>query len=124
MVRHSAIVKRDGYRAGPRQLSFADNAWPRYVPIRMPDVTCVQERIPPGAAAVLIHRSHTYTDLYLPIDARQKRLFDAIDGKRTFGEIAREVVPIEADAARAFFERLGLMDQIVVDESRAVGAPQ
>jgi SAM-dependent methyltransferase len=124
MVRHSAIVKRDDYRAGPRQISFADNAWPRYVPIRMPDATCVQEKLPPGAAAVLINRSHTYTDLYLPIDARQKRLFDAIDGERTFGEIVREVVPIEADAARAFFERLGWMDQIVVDESRAVGAPQ
>ena len=38
------------------------------------------ERLPPGVAAVLINRSHTYRDIYLPIDAREKRMFDAIDG--------------------------------------------
>ena len=56
----------------------------------MPDTICVQERLPPGAAAVLINRSHTYTDIYLPIDAQQKKMFDAIDGERTIGEIVVE----------------------------------
>ena len=65
------------------------DAWLDYVPVRVHDTVCVQERLPPGAAAVLINRTHTYTDVYLPIDAPEK-VFDAIDGTRTVGAITRE----------------------------------
>jgi hypothetical protein len=85
------------------------------VPIRLPDTICVQERLPPGAAAVLINRTHTYTDIYLPIDKQEKRLFDAIDGRRTIREIAQTHGALEA--SRAFFERLWRYDQIVFDAS-------
>ena len=34
------------------------------MPIRLPDTICVQERLPPGAAGVLINQTHTYRDLY------------------------------------------------------------
>ena len=61
-----------------------------YAPIRLPDTLTVRDRLPPGAAAVLINRNHTYTDLYLPIDVRQERLLAAIDGERTIAEICRE----------------------------------
>ena len=59
-------------------------------PFAWPDTICVQERLPPGAAAVLINRTHTYTDIYLPIDVQEKKMFDAIDGERTIGEIVVE----------------------------------
>ena len=62
MVRHSAIVSRDDCTAGARQTGLADNVWVDYVPIRMPDTFCVQERLPPGATAVLIYRSHAQAD--------------------------------------------------------------
>jgi hypothetical protein len=62
---------------------------------------------------VLINRKHTYTDLYLPVNARELRMFHAIDGERTVGEIVREVE--STDMARTFFERLWWMDQIVFD---------
>jgi hypothetical protein len=62
---------------------------------------CVQQRLPPGSSAVLINPTHTYTDLYLPIDAQQKQLFDAIDGERTIGEIVRKHG--DPDTARALF---------------------
>ena len=79
----------------------------------MPDTICVQERLPPGAAAVLINRNHTYTDIYLPIDAQEKRLFDAIDGTRT---IARHRADRRgARASRALFERLYWHDQVAFD---------
>ena len=80
----------------------------------MPDTLCVQERLPPGAAAVLINRAHTDTDIYLPIDAREKRLVDAIDGERSIGEIAGDE---PRDVCRALFERLWWHDQVVFDES-------
>ena len=73
--------------ASPQPVSFAGDAWLGYVPIRMSDTICVQERLPPGAAAVLINQTHTYRDLFMPINATEKRLFDAIDGTRSIGEI-------------------------------------
>jgi SAM-dependent methyltransferase len=116
MVRHSAITHRDDDPVARRQPSFSGDAWPGYVPIRLPDAICVEERLPPGAAAVLINRGHTYTDLVLPIDAREKRMLDAIDGERSIREIA--ATHGHLDASRTFFERLWRYDQIVLDASR------
>ena len=53
-------------------VGFAGDAWLSYVPIRMPDTICVQERLPPGAAAVLINQNHTYTDLFMTIRRNRK----------------------------------------------------
>ena len=119
MLRHSAVLYRNDDPGAPQRISFAGDAWPGYVPIRMPDTICVQERLPPGAAGVLINQSHTYTDLYLPIDALEKKLFDAIDGERSIEEIAGEHKGL--DAARALFERLWWYDQVVFDASRQSG---
>jgi SAM-dependent methyltransferase len=114
MIRHSVVAYRDDSPAAP--VSFDGDVWLDYVPIRVPDTICVQERLPPGAAMVLINRTHTYTDIYLPIDAQQKNMFDAIDGKRTIGEIV--VDQGQHGTARAFFERLWRYDQVVFDTSR------
>ena len=86
----------------------------------MPDTIAVRERLPAGAAAVLINRNHTFTDLYLPIDARAERLLNSVDGKRTIAEICPD--PDERPFARAFFERLWRWDQVVFDTSRAAEA--
>src|SRR5271170_4710294 len=80
MVRHSLIAHRDDAHDSLRQISFAGDAWLTYVPVRMPDTVCVRERLPPGAAAVLISKSHTHHDIYMPIDATQLRMLDSIDG--------------------------------------------
>jgi SAM-dependent methyltransferase len=116
MIRHSVVVYRDDSPGEPQPVSFDGDAWLGYVPIRMPDTISVQERLPPGAAAVLINRAHIYTDIYLPIDAQQKKMFDAIDGTRTLGEIGGEHG--QRDAARAFFEQLWEYDQVVFDTSQ------
>ena len=80
----------------------------------------VQERLPPGAAAVLINQSHTYTDLYLPIDKEEKQLLEAIDGKRTIADIVHSTWVHEQhwERARSLFERLWWYDQVVFDASR------
>ncbi len=121
MVMHSAIAYRDDDAGGAQQVSFAGDAWLDYVPIRMPDTIAVQERLPPGAAAVLINRTHTYTDMYLPIDARQKKMFDAIDGARTLGMIAGEHG--QRETAQKFFEQLWWHDQVVFDASTQEKTP-
>ena len=116
MMSHSVIARRDDRPVrSPQVISFSGDAWLDYVPVRVPDTLCVQERLPPGAAAVLINRAHTNTDIYLPIDAREKRLVDAIDGERSIGEIAGGE---PSDVCRALFERLWWHDQVVFDGSR------
>jgi hypothetical protein len=109
MLRHSVVVYRNDSENVLRQVSFAGAAWPDYVPIRMPETMAVEERLPEGAAAVLINQGHTCTDIYLPIDAQEKRLFDAIDGKRTIRTHGH------LEAARALFERLYWHDQVAFD---------
>jgi 2-polyprenyl-3-methyl-5-hydroxy-6-metoxy-1,4-benzoquinol methylase len=118
MARHSVVAHRNDSANGAQQISFAGDAWLDYVPIRMPDTICVQERLPPGATAVLINRTHTYKDLFLPIGPTEKLLFDAIDGERSIGEIAGRMLsrsqPIpNLDVARTLFERLWWHDQAV-----------
>ncbi len=110
MVRHSVIAYRNDRPAQP-DVDFDGDAWLDYTPIRLPDTVAVRERLPPEAAAVLINRNHTYTDLYLPIDAQQERLLAAVDGERTIAEITAK--PEDRRIARAFFRQLWHWDQIV-----------
>ena len=101
-----------------------DERWPNYVPIRLPRTRCIEERPPPGAAAVLINQSHTYSDLILPIDATEKQLFDAIDGQLAIADILAKVPAGEGrnkERARIFFEQLWRYDQVVFDASKQLG---
>jgi SAM-dependent methyltransferase len=117
MVRHSAVAYRKGRLAQNAPLDFDGDAWVRYTPVRPPDTIVVRDRLPRGATAVLINRNHIYTDLYLPIDDRQERLLENIDGTRTIAEICGRS---DRDLARDFFRQLWRWDQIVLDTSTAV----
>ncbi len=123
MLRHSAILTRDDNPGGSQPVSFTSKAWTSYVPVRMSDTICVQERLPPGAAGVLINRTHTYTDLFMPIDSTEKSFFDAIDGGCTIGDIVKKInqnttKKLSLDRVRGFFERLWLYDQVVFELKR------
>jgi hypothetical protein len=123
MVRHSVVAYRNDSDGGSQQISFAGDAWLSSVPIRMSDTICVQDRLPPGAAAVLINQTHTDRDLVLPIGETEKRLFDAIDGERSIGAIAEKTLSssyrTNLDMPRTFFQRLWWQDQVVFASSLA-----
>ena len=124
IVRHSMVAYRDDSPGVPQGVSFAGDAWLGYVPLRMPDTISVQERLPPGAASVLINQTHAYRDLLMPIDSTEKRLFDAIDGNHTIGSIVERTLPSsqtrsQLDMPRTFFEKLWWYDQVVFDTSRS-----
>ena len=123
MVRHSAVTYRNDNRGEVQRISFAGDAWRDYVPLRMPDTMCVQDRLPPGAAAVLINPTHAYRDLVMPIDSTEKAWFDAIDGNRTVdgileGTLTSSEARPQLELARTFFEKLWHYDQVVFDASR------
>jgi SAM-dependent methyltransferase len=122
MLRHSLVVYRDDRASNQDHVSFDSDTWLAYVPIRMSDTICVQDRLPAGSAAVLINQTHTYRDLFLPIGTAEKQLFDAIDGNRSIGEIVeRNLLSLSRtslEMPRTFFERLWWHDQVVFDSSR------
>ena len=80
----------------------------------------VRERLPEGAAAVILNPAHTYTDIYLPVDEFEDRLLNVIDGERSINSILQEVTGDSAsrDRVRGFFEQLWSYDQVVFDASK------
>jgi SAM-dependent methyltransferase len=118
MVRHSLVAYRNDSPACQRQIDFSSDDWLEFVPIRMPDTICVRERLPEGAAGILINRTHTYRDLYLAINPLEKRLLDAIDGSLCIGEILDQTLTsvqkaTQREVAGSFFERIWWYDQLV-----------
>jgi SAM-dependent methyltransferase len=117
MLRHSVIAYRNDTSCRHERIGFVGEAWANYVPIRMPDTVCVRERLPAGSVAVLISQSHTYRDIYLPVDVTEMRLLNAIDGERTIRSIADKEFASSGEAPRldvirTFFERLWWHDQV------------
>lgn len=112
---HSVVVHRNDVN-DDFKVRFDDDQYLQYVPIRMAWTMSVQDRLPPGAAAALINQTHSFKDLYLLIDAQQKQIFDAIDGRRSISEIA-ETAKVSAPLAREFFQKLWWYDQAVFDTS-------
>ena len=116
MTRHSFIAYRDDRHGESQPITFDGDAWRGWVPLRLPWTLCIRDRVPPGSAAVLINRAHTYPDLALSIDAAQERVFAAIDGNRSVEQILRDVARRNGDEqARRFIEQLWAYDQIVFD---------
>ena len=116
MASHSVIAYRDDAPGERVTVRFDDERWRGYVPIRLPHTVCVEERLPPGAAAVLLNRSHQHHDLIVPIDRHEKRMFEAIDGRRTVGEIAADARGGDGrTCARNLFEKLWQYDQVVFE---------
>ena len=125
MVSHDFIAYRDDRSDVSQPINFAGDRWRDYIPIALPWTVCVRERLPPGSVAVLINRSHKFTDLVCTVDSFEDRLLGAIDGNRTLAEILQFAAQDGDGNRRAlrFFERLWQYDQVVFDASRAVAEP-
>jgi SAM-dependent methyltransferase len=119
MVRHSVVAHRKDAEVRS-SVDFSGDEWLNYVPIRLPDTIAVRERLPAGAAAVLINRNHTYKDLYLQIDARQERLLAEIDGERTIAQLCGDRQ--DRNFVRDFFEQLWFWDQVVFNAEPSLRA--
>lgn len=117
MTNHDFIAYGSDNKAS--QPRFDDESYLSYVPIRRSWTICVQDRLPPGAAGALLNQTHLFDDLFLFIDAQEKQMFDAIDGRRS---IAKILASIEGTQPRAsqFFDKLWWYDQAVFDISGAL----
>jgi len=116
MVTHSAVVYRDDAPGDLQALSFDDDRWLDFVPLPMPGCIVVQQNLPPGAAAVVINRAHTFSDLYVPLTEFEAFVYARIDGQTS----CRDLVTEAQDARRvaALMLKLWRSDQIVLDRSR------
>jgi SAM-dependent methyltransferase len=113
MTRHTAIAF-DAGDATSGTLDFAGPDAGRWVPVPVPTATAVEERLPPGAAAALINRAHTDTDLVLFADHRQYEIFRSIDGRRTIAELGTGALELA--------ERLWRHDLVVFDATASGSA--
>ena len=117
MANHSFVAYRSDINTDATKVRFDDERYLRYVPIRLPWTICIQDRIPPGAAGVLVNQTHLFNDLYFFIDEKEKQIYDAIDGSRSISEIV-ETVEGFSPLARDFFEKLWCYDQVVFNTSQ------
>ena len=112
MSNHSVVAYPKESNSDEMRVRFDDERYLRYVPIRVPWTMCVQDRIPPGAAGVLVNQTHVFSDLFVVLDEREKLMYDAIDGRRSISEIIEKPAP-------GFFEKLWRYDQIVFSTQKA-----
>ncbi len=113
MFRHSFIAYHKTIAPNPQAIDFQSDAWFGYVPFRLPETIYLRERLPEGATAVLINRAHTFTDLFLPIDAEQDKIYQLINGARTVGEIYESTG--RSEEFRSFLALLWRQDQIIFE---------
>jgi SAM-dependent methyltransferase len=117
MTIHSLVVYRSDVNNDGLKVRFDDERYLRYVPIRLPWTVCLEEGLPDGVAGILLNQTHVFDDLTLFIDAREKRVFEAIDGRRSISEIFDKVK--EKEPSPLLFEKLWWYDQVVFDTSKA-----
>jgi hypothetical protein len=122
MVTHEFSAHLDDRSRTGQTVSFDDDSMLDNIPFRVPAAITVKERLPAGATAVLLNPMHRHTDIFLPIDASQEVLLNAIDGNRSMREIIRVAENDSQqngnhESAIAFIKRLWRYDQIVIDTS-------
>jgi hypothetical protein len=118
MSTHSFVAYRNDADRSAAKISFDDDAMLGYVPVRLPWTACVPQSPSMGAAGVLVNQTHVFQDLFVVVNDRQKRMFDAIDGRRSIAEILEQANEADSPDAREFFEQLWWYDQVVFDTSR------
>ncbi len=121
MLRHSLIAYRADRPGDSHLPRFDQDDWLGYVPLHLPETISVRERLPAGAAAALINRSHSDPDLVLFVDAAELQMVEAIDSQRSIADIVQCLVdPASSrrtlrERARSLFQRLWWYDQVVFD---------
>lgn len=123
MVRHSLIAYRSDFSGGTDSVNFDNDSWLDFIPIRLPDTLCIQEQLPVNAVGILINKTQ-YRDLYMPVDANEKQMFDNIDGKNSVKDIIERTnsfkdKELSSESLCYFFEKLWWNDQIVFDTSKS-----
>lgn len=120
MANHSFVAHRNVDDQNDRaKISFDEDRYLSYVPVRLPWTICVKEGLPPGAAGVLVNQTHVFNDLYLVVNEHEKKMFEAVDGRRSVEEIVGATNQHDAlPLAREFFQKLWWYDQVVFDTSK------
>ncbi|MDH5518902.1 MAG: methyltransferase [Acidimicrobiia bacterium] len=112
MTRHNVIAYGNDSPLPTHPVRWDDEDWKSYVPIRPTTVTMVEDRLPPGVAAVLINRAHTDRDLVFFLDAEARRIVEQLDDERPLGDL-------DGSSAQ-LFQRLWWHDLIMVDAAAAI----
>lgn len=116
MTHHSVVAYRND--ANRKHVNLDSVRWMKYIPQRLPTTMCVQQRLPSGAAGVLLNRSHQFHDLLLVVNTQEKRMVDQIDGRRSIAEIVNHTDGGSTNPLH-LFQNLWRYDQVVFDTSHS-----
>lgn len=115
MTCHSLIAHRQDAPLCHEDIHFDEPVWKNFVPHRLPWTEMVTDRLPAGAAAVLVNRSHAFEDLYLVLRRIDRKLFERIDGRRSIAQIAADAGAGDVGRVRESFEDLWRYDHVVFE---------
>ena len=115
MTCHSVVAHRRDARWQDADIHFDEPVWKNFVPHRLPWTKVVTERVPAGAAAVLLNQSHAFEDLFLVLRRIDRKMFERIDGRRSIAQIAAEADAHDVGRARELFESLWRHDHVVFE---------
>jgi len=118
MKHHTFVAHHRDLENDELKVGFDDERYLHYVPFRLPWTRCIQENLPPESAGALVNTAHQFQDLFLLIDAKEKQMYEAMDGRRTITEIVHTMEG-SPRRARDFFQKLWWYDQVVFDTSAA-----
>jgi hypothetical protein len=118
MKHHTFVAHHRDLENDELKVGFDDERYLHYVPFRLPWTRCIQENLPPESAGALVNTAHQFQDLFLLIDAKEKQMYEAMDGRRSITEIVHTVEG-SPWRARDFFQKLWWYDQVVFDTSAA-----
>jgi hypothetical protein len=116
MKHHTFVVHHSDFNKEELTVRFGDERYLRFVPFRFPWTRCIQESLPPETAGVLVNTALQFPDLFLLVDAKEKQIYDAINGRRTIGQIVHTLEE-SGPRVRDFFQKLWWYDQVVFDTS-------
>lgn len=117
MLRHSAIIYHNENPYPAQTFQFDDDQWLSNIPHRLPGTIIVEEKLPAGASGVLINQRHTDTDIYLPVNHKEKQMVEGIDGQRSVADLIPNGTSKKQDRWRRFFIKLWWYDQITFHTS-------
>lgn len=118
MKHHTFVAHHRDLENDELKVGFDDERYLHYVPFRLPWTRCIQENLPPESAGALVNTAHQFQDLFLLIDAKEKQMYEAMNGRRTITEIVHTMEG-SPRRARDFFQKLWWYDQVVFDTSAA-----
>jgi len=110
---HYVIAVRNDRPTQTYKIEWNGDTWKDYVPRPMPGIAASTENLPAGVLVELAQSGHEFPMRKPQLTSQTVPLYQAMDGKRTLSEIAKQT-NVNPQSVRDFFRSLWEFDQIML----------